>query len=270
MKRFFIPVLVLLLILSVFPVSAHSPRVVDEAGLLTEDEIIDLTAKAQTISDTYQIDIVIVTVNSLGGKTAIAFADDYYDEHDYGNGIDYSGALLLLSMEYRDYAISTSGEAIQALTDSALESVENDFLPWLGKDNYYMGFLTFLESVENYYDAYRNGVSTDQYPGDYDDPDYFEEEPEDLDFIACLLLGLVAGAAVGGISLLVMRSKMNTAKQQYDATSYIKENSFDLFRCQDLFLYSRTSKTRRSSDSGGSSVHTSSSGRSHGGSSGKF
>ena len=269
MKRFFVPILVLLLILSVFTVSAQSPRVVDEAGLLSEDEITDLTARAQNIADTYQMDIVIVTVDSLGGKTVRAFADDYYDEHDYGIGSDYSGAVLLLSMEYRDYAISTCGEAIRALTDNALETAENKFLPWFADGNYYMGFLTFLESVEYCYSAYRNGDSTDQYPGDYDDSEYYDDS-EDADLFTCLLMGLAAGAAVGGISLLVMRSKMNTATQQSGAASYMKENSFDLFRCQDMFLYSRTSKTRRSSNSSGSSVHRSSSGRSHGGRSGKF
>ena len=263
MKRVFILPLILLLILSVFTVSAQAPKVVDEAGLLSEDEIIDLTVRAQDIADAYQMDIVIVTVDSLGGKTARAFADDYYYAHDYGIGSDYSGAVLLLSMEYRDYAISTCGEAIRALNDNALAYAEDEFLPWFGSNYYYMGFLTFLESVETCYSAYRNGDLSNPYPGDYDDP-------EEADLFTCLLLGLVAGVAVGGISLLIMRSKMNTARQQSGATSYLKENSFDLFRCQDLFLYSRTSKTRRSSDSGGSSVHRSSSGRSHGGSSGRF
>jgi DNA primase len=42
--------------------------------------------------------------------------------------------------------------------------------------------------------------------------------------------------------------------------------SYDLFRCHDIYLYSHTSRTRKSE----SSTHSSSSGRSHGGRSGRF
>lgn len=283
MKRYFILILTLLLALSAFPVSAQSPKIVDDASLLTADQIADLSKRAENIANTYQMDLVIVTVDSLGGKSAQAFADDYYDDHSYGMGNDYSGTVLLLSMEYRDWAVSTCGEAIYAFTDNAISSAAQNFLPWLGNGNYYMGFLTFLEAAEKCYEAYRCGDPLDQHPGDYNGPGFIQNpagddiiyNKQEPGFMFRFLIGLVAGAAAGGIALLIMRSKMNTAKQQSGAGSYMKENSFDLFRCHDLFLYSRTTKTRRSSDSGGSrgggsSIHRSSSGRSHGGRSGKF
>jgi len=278
MKKFLISALVLLLVVFPFSASAHSQRVVDNAALLTADQITELTSIAQDIADTYQMDLIIVTVDSLNGETPQDFADDYYDSNGYGFGNDHSGTVLLLSMEYRDWAISTCGEAIYALTDSSIDSVAEDFLPWLAQGNYYTGFRVFLSSVEAYYQVYRGSDSPNKDPGYYDEPDFEQDitqESEDPGFCARLLIGLVAGVAVAGITILIMRSNMNTAKQQSDAGSYMKENTFDLFRCHDMFLYSRTTKTRRSSDSGGSrgggsSVHRSSSGRSHGGRSGKF
>jgi uncharacterized membrane protein YgcG len=65
---------------------------------------------------------------------------------------------------------------------------------------------------------------------------------------------------------------MNTAKAQHGASSYILKNTYKVGLQQDIFLYSQLRKVRKSenSTSGGSSVHSSSGGRSHGGGHGKF
>ena len=57
-------------------------------------------------------DVIVVTVASLDGKTAESYADDYFDFNGYGLGQDRDGILLLLSMEDRDWAISTHGFAL--------------------------------------------------------------------------------------------------------------------------------------------------------------
>ena len=57
----------------------HSARLVDEADLLTPAEEAELVAKLDSISKRQQFDIVVLTVNSIGGKSPDAFADDYYD-----------------------------------------------------------------------------------------------------------------------------------------------------------------------------------------------
>ena len=66
-----------------------------------------------------------------------------------------------------------------------------------------------------------------------------------------------------------------TVRPALAANSYIKENSLNVTRSEDQFLYSTVNKTAKaketsSSSSGGSSTHTSSSGRTHGGTGGKF
>ena len=42
-----------------------------------------------------------------GGKTAEAYADDYYDYNGYGYGENDDGLLLLVSMGEREWAITT-------------------------------------------------------------------------------------------------------------------------------------------------------------------
>ena len=81
------------------------------------------------------------------------------------------------------------------------------------------------------------------------------------------------GAAIAAIVVLIMRSSMNTKRPQRSAGEYIDSSSYNLWRNQDIFLYSQVRKVRKqtqSSSGGGSSVHRSSGGRSHGGGHGRF
>ncbi len=272
MKRYLCILLVVLMLVLPCAVHAQSPKIVDNAGLLTAQERSELEATAQNLADTYGIDVVILTVDSLGYKGPQAYADDYFDENGYGIGADYSGVLLLLSMEERDWAISTCGKGISALTDYGIDAAISRIAPYLSKDQFYSAFRTYLRVLEDDFEAYERGEPVDV-------PQRGSSDEIGVSTILFrLVLALVIGAAAAGITLAVMRSKMNTAKPQKNAAGYMVGGSYDLYRCQDLFLYSRTSRVRRSEDSGGghgggrggSTVHRSSSGRSHGGGHGKF
>ena len=50
--------------------SSNMPRLVDNAGLLTDSEQSELFDKLDEISERQQVDIVAVTTDSLNGKTS--------------------------------------------------------------------------------------------------------------------------------------------------------------------------------------------------------
>lgn len=296
MKKITASLLCLLLMLTLFiTATATEPKIVDYADLLTAGEEAKLEQKAQQIVSEYQMDVVIVTVESLGSKTSEAYADDYFDYNGYGIGEDYSGVLLLISMEERDWAISTCGDAIYALTDYGIQKLFSSFSSDLSAGYYYDAFDTYLDELPGYFEALSNDTPVDGYPGDYDGPGtYYPGTSDDIiyypnyrhqvtagEIIGKLLLALVIGCAVAALVVWLMAMPMKSTKKQSGADNYIQQSSFHLRSCQDFFLYSRTSRVRRSEDSGGghgggghrsggSSVHRSSSGRSHGGGHGKF
>ena len=79
----------LLLFLPVVTVCAEEPkRLVDGADLLTDTEEAELLQELNEISVRQQFDVVVVTTTSLDGKSAMEYADDYYDYHGYGMGQD--------------------------------------------------------------------------------------------------------------------------------------------------------------------------------------
>ena len=147
------------------------PTLVDKQHLVSDSQAETLSKRLKEIGTAYQCDVVIVTVPTLGGKTAEAYADDYFDYNGYGYGampnangttIDGDGVLLLLSMEDRDFAISTSGYGITAFTDYGIQTyLEDLFLPYLRSNDYAGGFDAFADGCEYLLKTAREGVPYD-------------------------------------------------------------------------------------------------------------
>lgn len=282
MKRKLLSVLLCFLVLSVMVLPAYAdtlPRVVDQADLLTPTEEAELEEKALSLWDSCQLDVVIVTVNSTDGKSVQTYADDYYDEHAYGYGSDYSGILLLIDMDSREWYISTCGEAIYIFTDYGLDEMGEDILPKLSSGDYHGAFDTWLDLIPYYCEQYENGkpidgyVTPDAYEPESGDEIVYYDSPSPL---GSIWVALLVGAVIAAVAVWVMYSQMNTAKAQKNAVQYIKNGSYNLHTHRDLFLYSRVNRTPRpkqtssGSRGGGSSVHRSSGGRRHGGRGGRF
>lgn len=253
---------------------ADKPYVIDDAGLLLREEETSLEEKIQTLRQEYAMDVVIVTVESLDGATPQDYADDYFDENGYGYGDNRSGVLLLLAMRNRDWYISTSGDAIYALTDYGIQQSMELALTFFSHDGYYLGFDTWLDTLTTYFDSYQKGApmdgyadfSGDYYHGDQENVVHYERKRS-----PSMVLSIVVGLAAASLSVLGMRAAMNTRRQQHGAEEYV--DNYHLRTQRDFYLYSNISKTPRptqSSSGGGSSIHHSSGGGSHGGGGGKF
>lgn len=258
MKKTFIITLCLIMILlalhtSVF--AANDAKVVDDADILTQTQIADLEKEAQALVKEHSMDVVILTVRGTNGKDIMEYADDYFDDNGYGIGSKASGVILVLDMSGREWWLSTCGDTIDALTDYGQEKLMDEVVPYFSDGDYYGGFHTYLGQLDVYFDAYERGEPIDR----------------GTNYFLVIAVALVVGALVGWITILVMKSGMKTTRPQSGASEYIKEGSFKLVRQRDIYLYSHTSKVKKAeSSSSGSSTHRSSSGRSHGGSGGKF
>ena len=140
---------------------------VDQMGLLLPADLERLNTRLQEISETYRCDVVAAIVQSLGHKTAEEFADDYFDYGGYGynavpdaNGttVDGDGILLLLSIEERDFAISTSGYGITAFTDYGIQQyIEPSVLPYLRQNKYREAFNAYADRCEELLQLAREG-----------------------------------------------------------------------------------------------------------------
>ncbi|MBQ8538170.1 MAG: TPM domain-containing protein [Ruminococcus sp.] len=258
---------VLICVASITPAFAQPsvPRMVDDAALLTEEEVSELNTKLDEISERQQLDVAIVTVNSLDGATPQSYADDYFDYNGFGYGDSRDGVLFLLSMEERDWSVSTSGYGITAFTDAGILYITEQMLPYLSDALYYDAFVMFADYCDDFITQANEGEPYD----------VGNEPKEPFAFLAALFIGIVIGAIVSGIVCLIFALQLKSVHTQSAASDYVKKGSMHVTDSREFFLYSKTDREKKpepssSSGGGGSTTHTSSSGRTHGGASGKF
>lgn len=235
---------------------ASPARLVDDADLLTSKEAERIEKKLDKLSQAQDMDIVIVTVDSTDGEDPEDFADDFYDYSGYGS----DGILLLVSMEDRDWFVSTTGYGITVITDAGLECMADQFVPYLSDGEYAEAFETFIDLCDDFIEQANTGEPYDRSnlpKGDF---------KLGRNLIICLVIGLVVALIATG----VMKGKLKSVRMQAKADDYMVPGSLELTRSRDLFLYSQVTRREKPQASSGSSTRVGSSGTSHGGGGGRF
>jgi len=147
MKKKILAFVITILLLSV-PLFAAG-EIIDNAGLLSEDEKADLKMMVEEIAASYNFNLIILTEESIGGKDAIDYSWDYLDGRGFG-GHTWDGCLLLISPGERDYAFTASGRGEKILNKTAYDNLEKNVLSYLKKDNYFGAFTTYINTWEKF------------------------------------------------------------------------------------------------------------------------
>lgn len=264
------------------------PRVFDQAGLFSETEIIQLEEKIAQCRKSTKMDVVIVSAYADGERSAEEYADDYYDYGGFGVGKKASGVLLLYYMDGPgqpggECYISTTGTMINMLTDERIESILDDVYGDLGNRDFAGATEHFLEDVKAYV---KEGVESGQYTYDRDTGEIVRYHSIRLYEVAIAMV--IAGILAGFVCLDI--KKRYAMKQSSREIS----NSLQAYRADCAFCFSvagdkMVNKYVRSvpiprntssgsggrghsgsSSAGRSTIHTSSSGSSHGGGGRRF
>lgn len=264
MKKYLYIMLAVALLLVSAAVSVYAdalyPRLTDEADVLTDAEEAEIREKLDGISSDKLVDVVICTVPSVGECSAMEYADNLFEDRFYGMGNDRSCILLLISMEYGDWHITTAGYGITALTDVGIDYIGEQITPMMSDGNFADAFLEYASLCERFIDMARSGnpFDTDDLPK--------EPFPAVQNFIICLVIGTIAAWIITGKK----KAQLITVRKQTAAKNYTKEGSLKIDESKDLFLYKTVTRSERSDNSGSSSTHTTKSGTTVGGGGGKF
>ena len=122
--------------------AAPQTMLIDEAALLSRAEAAALDQRLLALSEQYQCDTVIVTVDSAGEATLKELMDGRYTGSDYGRGRDC--LMLLIDAENKAWRLATWGDA-DAFTNAGLKFLNSQLYDELfeGDDN---------AALENYAD----------------------------------------------------------------------------------------------------------------------
>ncbi len=268
-RLFAAPVIMAVILLIIYsPASlAAGYGVYDDAGLFDDGEYEALLEKAQSLSGSAEVDIIIVTTDDAGGKTSRDYADDYYDY----NGLGPDGVLLLIDMDNRNAYISTSGVMIRYLTDARINLILDDVVAELSYGGYYSASVEFLNRIGGYLDA---GIPSGQH--NYDSETGEIDEYERVETVRLLTAGkIIVSLAIGAVVGLAVVSgikrsySMKTTGYSYP---YASKGSLDLSEKADELIDHHVTRTviHVHHDNGGgggsrSTTHSSGGGKTHGG-----
>ena len=264
------------------------PRVFDQAGLFSETEIIQLEEKIAQCRKSTKMDVVIVSVYADGERSAEEYADDYYDYGGFGVGKKASGVLLLYYMDGPgqpggECYISTAGTMINMLTDERIESILDDVYGDLGNRDFAGATEHFLEDVKAYV---KEGVESGQYTYDRDTGEIVRYHSIRLYEVAIAMV--IAGILAGSVCLDIKKRyamKQSSREVSNSLQAYRADCAFHFSVAGDKMVnkYVRSVPIPRntssgsggrghsgSSSAGRSTIHTSSSGSSHGGGGRRF
>ena len=248
--------------------AAQKGNVYDEAELLTEQETDALAQKIAAWGKTTGWEIYAVTTAESGGKSAQAYADDFFDSH---SAEKEDGIAALIDMDNREIYLSTCGEAIRYLTDERLDYILDDAYGAISGGRYAECLEIMLESAAQYYEK---GIPGDQY-------NYDGETGEISVHRSITLLEVLIAA---GIALLVFAAvyvgilgkyRLKFGNYEYDFRRF---SSLELRHSTDTLVNNVVTHRRIPQNTGGNShgssgrstTHHSSSGRSHGGGGRRF
>ena len=139
---------------------SRETRVYDDAGLFSQEETERFETQIQAMRKEMNMDVVIVTTDQAGGKTAGEYAEDYYISGSFGVGKDYNGVLFLIDMDNREMYILPVGTMNRFLTDKRWNSILDDAYNEISSQNYGACAQSFLDGVTKYY---RAGIPGGQY-----------------------------------------------------------------------------------------------------------
>ena len=262
MKKILISVLgvifftIILLPLTVQAAFESGHYVLDETGMLSDEQIASLNEKAAALTKNRECGIYIWIVDLVPEEYAKSddleiYADAFYAKYDLGYGDERNGMVLVLETGdipgERDYFLNTHGSCSKIISNSRREYILDEIVS-LFRESFDTGNLysvadVFLDKLDSQFTiAIR------------------------LDLIIRLAVVILIPLIVAWCVCSAWKRKMKTAIVARTADNYIPENGFTLTTQTDKFLYQTTSRTKiesSSSSSGGSS--SSSSGRSSGG-----
>lgn len=228
------------------PSNRQLPLVVDYADVLTPEQETALNKKLEAYSAECESDIAFATVESTHGVNLTAFADDFYDYNGYGYGENDDGMLMVMSMDDRQWWITTYGKCEKAFTVDDLKAEVSEVSESLKTDDFNTAFNSLADS--------------------------FKAEIEKVGKVSPLMIpvALAIGFAIAYFVMKIRTANLKSVVAQVSADNYVVPDSLVMKYSNDCFLYSNIAKTAKQTSSSSSGSHTSSSGRSHGGAGGSF
>lgn len=220
MKKLFSLMLVLFVALSmVISVSAAEPNYVyDEAQVLSQEQVDELSAKLEKLSSTYNRQIIAVTITDAPDGDA----EDMFKRIHAGHGADPDGMMLLLSQSTQEARIYAAGECKSVVNDTVSRRILRALDDALEDGDY-------AEAIDDFADK---------------SEDYLSGKAYRFPYIIAVLTALAAASLTG----MLVGKKLTAQLKTVHGGFYAQSERLELTDSTDAFLCKKTEKTRKPKD----------------------
>ena len=264
MRKVLYSLLIILSIILISNVNAldTADKIYDYADKLTDEEEKLLKEKIDTFINKYNMDMVLVSIDSHYKSSTEAYADDFYDYNGFGIGDTHDGVIFVLDYNFgnENMWMSTTGEAIRMYDDYRIDKI----LDVVYEDyDYYELYSDFIDECSYYASLGIPSSNKNTYINSKGDLVYKRHFP--------FLISIGISGVVSIIVLLILIAKNKMVKKALEANTYMNKESASITERSDQFITTHTTSVRINTNSGGSgriggsSTHHGSSGISHGG-----
>ena len=140
---------------------AYESSIFDDADLFSDYEESEIASSAESFMTEKEYSIAIVTTDYTSGISSEEYAFDYYNNLIDTHGWQENGLLMLIDMDNRNVWISTFGDCILAYSDAEIDSIFDGGYNSLVNGEYADCILEMIEEarvsntvVDDYYDFF--------------------------------------------------------------------------------------------------------------------
>ncbi|MDR0990570.1 MAG: TPM domain-containing protein, partial [Propionibacteriaceae bacterium] len=199
----------------------------DEASLLSPADEATLTSRAEQIRETYGFTVLIHTLPSLNGVDVQVANRTYFNQQAPGA----DGITFLIAMATRDANIwTTPGRGETSFTVYGREKIASQVQSLLSEGDYGKAFGTFLDLVDEFLAEAATGQPYDS------GHRYLTYNPA----VVAAIIGAAVGLLSAGITVLVWKRKLKTARPATAAAEYETPGSLQITVQQDEHINSHT------------------------------
>ncbi len=247
----------LLLILLPLPTKAAAAYVIDEAGILSNEEIMELNKLAEEVSLRQECGVYVIITDDMHGYSESKYAQGIFMNYDLGydrgDHEGASGVLLAISYRYSYFDCTAYGAASGTFTTSKLDQLNDLAYDHLTVNDWYGCAENFIKEC----DSMLTSSGYTYYVPEYTDPEISHNtvvtSPAQRRnrWLGYLPFAGVLSSAVGGISIFAMKGRNKTTGVAKDANRYIIENGVKLSVARENYTGTTRSVTTIHRDSGG-------------------
>ena len=218
----------------------NSSNVTDNAQLLKQSEIASLNQKIRKLEQDHKVRIGIAFLQTTNGKDASYVADNVLDKN-FGNGQN-GGILFLVAMDTREWFITTDEKMKTRITDYAgFPYISDKVVERLKSGDYYGACTVYVESIDELLTYYEKNNSA------YDPSEGFNTTAAIMAVLLAILIGIFIRSA--------LINSMSNIRPATEAGEYLRDNSVQLTKKRDTYLFTNVSRRPKpkssSSHSGG-------------------